>query len=177
MNRKKLLVIVDYQNDFVDGALGFPRAAELEGPICEKIDHSHANGDDIVFTLDTHLADYLYTQEGKILPVTHCVRGTHGWGLYGKVGKLAEGHPQLEKDTFGCKVLLDYLLTAPTYDEIELVGLVGNICVLSNAVIAKTAQPEAEIVVDVRCTACPDPALNEKTLDILEGLQVKVINR
>ncbi|WP_312645261.1 isochorismatase family cysteine hydrolase [Hydrogenoanaerobacterium sp.] len=177
MNRKKLLVVVDYQNDFVDGALGFPKAEQLEDAICAKIDTAHANGDDIVFTLDTHLADYLYTQEGKNLPVTHCVKGTAGWELYGKIKELAVGHPQLEKNTFGCKVLFDYLLTAPTYDEIELAGLVSNICVISNAVIAKTAQPEAAIVVDSNCTACFDPELHEKTLDVMEGLQIKVLNR
>lgn len=177
MNRRRLLAVIDYQNDFVSGSLGFPRAAELEDGICAKLDEAHLNGDDIVFTLDTHSDDYLFTQEGKKLPVPHCVSGSDGWELYGKVKALSDGHPLLQKSAFGCKVLFDYLLSAPTYDEIELVGLVSNICVLSNAVIAKTAQPEAEIIVDARCTACMDEAENEKALDILEGLQVKVINR
>ncbi|MEF9853647.1 MAG: isochorismatase family cysteine hydrolase [Hydrogenoanaerobacterium sp.] len=177
MNRKKLLVVVDYQNDFVSGSLGFPKAASLEEKICQKIDKARASGNDIVFTLDTHLENYLYTQEGKNLPVAHCIRGTEGWELHGKVKDLSEGCPMLEKDTFGCKVLFDYLLKAPTYHEIELVGLVSNICVLSNAVVAKTAQPEALIIVDADCTACFDEELNKKALDILESLQVKVLNR
>lgn len=177
MDRKKLLVVVDYQNDFVDGTLGFEKAAELEDAICAKIDAAHANGNDIVFTLDTHSDDYLYTQEGKNLPVAHCIKGTHGWELYGKVKKLAEGYPQLEKGTFGCKVLFDYLLAAPTYHEIELIGLVSNICVISNAVLAKTAQPETAVVVDANCTSCFNVELNEKVLDVMEGLHVKVINR
>lgn len=177
MNKRKLLVVVDYQNDFVDGALGFEGAPLLEDAICSKIDHAHANGDDVVFTMDTHLANYLYTQEGKNLPVAHCIKGSAGWELYGRVKELAAGHPQLEKNTFGCKVLFDYLLAAPTYDEIELAGLVSNICVISNAVIAKTAQPEAHIVVDAKCTSCLDPELNRKTLDVLQGLQITVLNR
>lgn len=177
MNRKKLLVIVDYQNDFVNGSLGFPGAEALEGILCAKIDDAHANGDDIIFTMDTHLDDYLYTQEGKKLPVPHCIRGTQGWNLYGRVAELAEPHPLLEKNTFGSKVLFEYLLQAPTYDEIELAGLVSNICVISNAVIAKAAQPEARIVVDARATAAPDNAMNEKVLDVMEGLQIEVTNR
>ena len=177
MSKKKLLVVVDYQNDFVNGSLGFKKAEELEDSICAKIDVAHANGTDIVFTMDTHSENYLYTQEGAKLPVPHCVTGTQGWELYGKVKVLAEGYPMLLKNTFGCKVLFDYLLKAPTYDEIELVGLVSDICVISNAVMAKTAQPEALIVVDADCTACADPEQNKKALDILEGLQVEVLNR
>ena len=88
---KKLLVVVDYQNDFVSGSLGFPKAAQLEEAIIKKIEDYRAAGDDVVFTLDTHGPDYLSTQEGKNLPVEHCIKGTDGWQLYGKVAALAEG--------------------------------------------------------------------------------------
>lgn len=177
MEQNKLLVVVDYQNDFVSGALGFPRAQELEHGICAKIDAQRACGGDIVFTLDTHLDDYLYTQEGKNLPIEHCIKGTHGWCIYGHAGDYASECTLLEKNTFGCAGLMRYLEHHPPYNEIELVGLVSNMCVLSNAVIAKTACPEAVIVVDARCTACADEALNEKALDVMENLQIKVLGR
>jgi len=174
---KKLLVVVDYQKDFVDGALGFPDAAALEDPIVEKVEVYRRAGDSIAFTLDTHQADYLSTQEGRYLPVVHCVRGTPGCALYGRVAGLArQGDKMFEKPAFGSTELFDYLRTED-FDSVELVGLVSNICVLANAVLAKTALPEATVVIDAACIAGFDRALHCSTLDVLEGLQVKIINR
>lgn len=175
---KKLLVVVDYQNDFVDGALGFSGAEKLDGPICEKISQYRTEPDsDIIFTLDTHGKNYLSTQEGKNLPTPHCIAGTHGWELYGKTGEMcAEEDIVIEKPSFGSLELMD-IAEENGYEQIELVGLVSNICVVSNAILLKTALPEAEIIVDAACTASFDPALNEKCLDVMEGLQIKVINR
>lgn len=166
----KLLVIVDYQNDFVDGALGFPEAKLLEGKIIEKA----KNYDEIVFTLDTHDDNYLNTQEGKKLSIKHCLYNTHGWQLYGKVNELSG--KKFPKNTFGSEELFQYLKTKK-YQEIEIVGLVSNICVLANAILAKTALPEAKIIVDASCTDSFDKDLHEKALDIMEGLQIEVINR
>lgn len=173
---KRLLLVIDYQNDFVNGALGFSGAEKLEDAIVRKIDAAIAAGDDVVFTLDTHEEDYLTTQEGKNLPVAHCLRGTPGRELYGRVADRAQGCLCLEKETFGSSALFHYLEDHP-YEEIELCGLVSSICVISNAVIAKTAQPQAAILIDAACTAAPDAAMNEKTLDVLENLQVRVTNR
>ncbi|MCL2810682.1 MAG: cysteine hydrolase [Clostridia bacterium] len=174
---KKLLIVVDYQKDFVDGALGFAQAAALEQPIAEKIKAYRRAGQTVAFTLDTHQVDYLSTQEGKNLPVLHCVAGSAGHALYGHVaGLLQQGDKVFEKPAFGSAKLFDYLL-GETFDNIELVGLVSNICVLANAVLAKTALPEAIVEVDAACTASFDEALNRAALDVLEGLQVRVINR
>lgn len=184
---KRLLVVVDYQNDFVDGALGFEGAEKLDAPIVAKIESYRETGDIVAFTLDTHHKDYLTTQEGKKLPVAHCIEGTEGHELYGEVATM-----QLEidevyyKPTFGSTELFERLAKAQRvatsmgvqpFESIEFVGLVSNMCVLSNAVLARTACPDVPIIVDAACTAAPDPEMNEKALDILEGLQIEVINR
>ncbi len=172
---KKLLVVVDYQNDFVNGSLGFPGAEALEETICEKIRAYQKAGNDVVCTLDTHGEDYSETQEGHKLPIPHCLRGTQGWELYGKTAELLKDCRKFEKPVFGSAGLFEFLRETP-YSSIELCGLVSNICVISNAVLARTAQPEAEIVVDAACTASNDPALNEAVLRVLEGLQVPVLH-
>ncbi|MBN1891237.1 MAG: cysteine hydrolase [Clostridiales bacterium] len=173
---QRLLIVVDYQNDFVDGALGFPGAELLHDPICRKIEKYKEEGETVVFTKDTHNPDYLETQEGENLPVIHCVRGTKGHEFYGKLKKLSEGCMVFEKYTFGSDRLFDYLRSSG-FTGIELVGLVSNICVLSNAIIAKTALPEARIVVDAACTGSHDRTIHEKTLDVLESVQIHVTNR
>ena len=173
---KKLLIVVDYQNDFVSGALGFPQAAALEENICAKITAYRCAGDQVVYTMDTHGPNYPETQEGKKLPVPHCLEGTEGWQLYGRVRPLLEGCPMFRKPVFGSGELFAYLQKHP-FSSIELAGVVSNICVISNAVLARTAQPEAEILVDAACTASHDPALHEKALDVMAGLQVSILHR
>lgn len=184
---KRLLIVVDYQNDFVDGALGFEGAELLDGPIARKIDKYREAGDSIYFTFDTHHKDYLETQEGSKLPIPHCLEGSEGHELYGEVAtKLQESDDVFLKPTFGSSALFERLakqqaiadgLDVLPFESIELVGLVSNMCVLSNAVIARTACPNTPIIVDAACTAAPDPEINEKALDILEGLQIEVVNR
>ena len=184
---KRLLIVVDYQNDFVDGALGFPGAEKLEGPIMDKIASYRESGDEVVFTLDTHRHDYLRTQEGKNLPVEHCIAGTPGHDLYGRVaGAVEDSDEVFEKPSFGSADLFRWLRSAqnaasevgkPPFTSIELVGLVSNICVVANAVIAKTACPEVPVIVDAACTASFDEKLNEEVLDVMEGLQIQVTNR
>lgn len=177
MNR--YLFVIDYQNDFVDGALGFPGAEMLDGKIAAKI-RAYGKGH-VLFTRDTHFDNYLETREGKNLPVKHCVKGTHGWQVYGETAKALEevNAAAIDKLVFGMDV------TAPATaevlpehaDEIELVGLVSNICVVSNAVVLQSKYPEATIIVDAACTDSFDKTLHEKVLDVLEGFQVKVIGR
>ncbi len=173
------LFVIDYQNDFVDGALGFPGAERLDGGIAAKI-RSYGPGR-VLFTRDTHFENYLDTREGRNLPVVHCVRGTHGWQCYGETRRALEeiGAPAIDKLVFGMDI--SHPATAAvlpeTADEIELVGLVSNICVVSNAVVLQSRYPEATITVDAALTDSFDKALHAKVLDVLEGFQVKVINR
>ena len=154
---KRLLLVVDYQKDFVDGALGFPGAEALDGPIAAKIAACRAAGDDVAFTLDTHGPDYLDTQEtGQAMERSRDM----------VIGKGA--FPSL---------WLANRLKEQGYDRVELAGLVSYLCVLSNAIMVKAALPEAEIVVDASCTAGPDPDLHAKGLDVMEALQITVLNR
>lgn len=174
---KKCLIVVDYQNDFVSGSLGFPEAVALEGAIAEKIRRYRGEGGEVLFTFDTHEPDYMETQEGHNLPVAHCLLGTPGHALYGQVAALIEeGDKRFYKPAFGSDELYSYLKETP-FSAIELAGVVSNICVISNAVLAKTAQPETPVVVDARCTASNDPRLNEAALDVIASLQVQILNR
>lgn len=170
----RLLIVVDFQNDFVDGSLGFAKAKDLEDRIYQKINQYHQNHDDVLFTFDTHYDNYLGTQEGKNLPVVHCLEGTNGCELYGRI-KDMKGY-RIKKNTFGASELFTFLKNS-RYTEIELVGLVSNICVISNAIIAKASLPEAKIIVDASCTASFDESLHEKALDVMAGLQIEIINR
>ncbi len=173
----KCLIVVDYQIDFVVGTLGFDDALMLEDKITEKISQYRSRGDKIIFTFDTHSEDYITTQEGRNLPIPHCIQGTDGHKLYGKVASaLTDTDKCINKPTFGSDELMDYL-RKENYDEIELVGVVSNICVISNAIIAKTALPEAHIIVDAECTASNDKTLHNAALDVMQGLQISVINR
>ena len=131
----------------------------------------------VIFTRDTHGPNYLNTQEGRKLPIVHCVRDTEGWEVFGLTAEACGDRDLvIEKPTFGSMELME-IAEEEQFDQVELVGLVSNICVLTNAVLLKTALPEAEIIVDASCTACADPELNERALDILEGLQITVTNR
>ena len=176
---EKYLFVIDYQKDFVDGALGFPGAEKLDGPIAEKI-RDYGKGR-VFFTRDTHFENYLSTREGRNLPVVHCVKDTPGWQVYGETAAALEEVEAvaIDKLVFGMNVA-DPAVAAVLPEEaqeIELVGLVSNICVVSNAVVLQSRYPEATIVVDAACTDSFDKALHQKVLDVLEGFQVKVIGR
>ena len=176
---EKYLFVIDYQKDFVDGALGFPGAEKLDAAIAAKV-RAYGKGR-VYFTRDTHFENYLHTREGRNLPVAHCVKGTDGWQVYGDTANaLAEVEaPAIDKLVFGMDIS-DPAIAAvlpETADEIELVGLVSNICVVSNAVVLQSKYPEATVIVDAACTDSFDKALHEKVLDVLAGFQVRVINR
>ena len=177
MNR--YLFVIDYQNDFVDGALGFPGAEKLDEKIAAKV-RAYGKGR-VLFTRDTHFENYLSTREGRNLPVVHCIKGTPGWDIYGDTAKaLAEVEaPGIDKLVFGMDVTesATAAVLPESADEIELVGLVSNICVVSNAVVLQSKYPEATIIVDAACTDSFDKSLNEKVLDVLAGFQVKGVNR
>ena len=175
----KYLFVIDYQNDFVDGALGFPGAELLDEAIAAKV-RSYGKGH-VLFTRDTHFDNYLATREGRNLPVVHCIKGTPGWEVYGETAKaLAEVEAKaIDKLVFGMDVTdpATAAVLPESAGEIELVGLVSNICVVSNAVVLQSKYPEATITVDASCTASFDKDLHEKVLDVLEGFQVTVTGR
>ncbi len=175
----RYLFVIDYQKDFVDGALGFPGAELLDEKIAAKV-RAYGKGN-VLFTRDTHFENYLDTREGKNLPIVHCVKGTEGWQVYGETAKALQEveAPAIDKLVFGMDVSdpATAAVLPEQAEEIELVGLVSNICVVSNAVVLQSKYPEATIIVDAQCTDSFDKELHEKVLDVLSGFQVKVINR
>ena len=173
MNR--LLVVVDYQNDFVDGALGFKGAELISHNIAELIKEFRNKGDEVVFTYDTHDEDYLNTVEGKNLPVPHCFKGSDGWQLYPEINVLLGDSKVFYKPGFGSKELGDYI-ARNKYDEIYLVGLVSDICVFSNAIVAKaSASPYTKIKVVRNATSSFDLEMQEKSFDVLKHLHIEII--
>lgn len=171
----KALIVVDYQVDFVSGTLGFEGAEMLEPLIAEKINNYHRNGEQVIFTFDTHHENYLETAEGKKLPVTHCIENTEGHKLYGKVADaVCKGDIIVKKPTFG-SLDLAAVLREYDYEAVELCGLVTDICVVSNAIIAKTALPEAEITVDSKACASFDKSAHEAALKVMKSVQINVV--
>lgn len=175
---KKLLIVVDYQNDFVDGSLGCPQALRLEDGIAAKIQEYRALGDgaEIIFTMDTHDRHYMDTQEGKNLPVPHCMDGDDGWQLYGKVREAkAEQDLVFSKPTFGSLELADYLRNRGSeYESVEFCGVVTNICVISNIAVVKAAMPDVPQIVDANLVASNDDSLQEAALKVMESIHVQV---
>lgn len=182
---KKLLAIIDYQNDFVTGSLAFPAAEEIDTGIATRAQAYLAQGDHVLFTLDTHQSDYLNTREGICLPIPHCLKRTKGWQLYGKTQELCRetcANSQIHtisKQAFGISPESSLALRASLGElsEIQLVGLVTNMCVISNAVIFQSIWPNTQVIVDASLCRSFDPILHEKALDVMEGLQIKVIGR
>lgn len=171
---KRLLVVVDYQNDFVDGSLGFKDADKINEKVTATIEDFIKTGDDIVFTKDTHFDNYLETLEGKHLPVKHCLKGTTGHDLYKSIARYEKyARKVYEKFTFGSlELALD--VARENYEAIILVGLVTNICILSNALLLKAALPEAEVIVLKDGVNSYDKALHTKTLEVLAGTQIVI---
>jgi len=174
---KKLLVVVDYQNDFVDGALGFEGARDIEAKIVELIKKFKANGDFICYTMDTHERDYLSTVEGSYLPIEHCIRGSEGWKLTRDVDEVKEFYPVFEKAGFPSLTLGNYIHgLSPLIDEIYLCGLVSDICVFSNAIIAKAAcGKNCKVKVIENATSSNDLDMQEKSFEMLKHLHIEVV--
>ena len=172
---KRLLVVVDYQNDFVDGALGFKGAELISHNIAELIKDFRKNNDEVVFTYDTHNEDYLNTVEGNNLPVPHCYKGSDGWQLYPEINALLDNSKVFEKPGFGSKELGHYIENND-FEEIYLCGLVSDICVFSNAIIAKaSASPYTKIKVVRNATSSFDLDMQEKSFDVLKHLHIEII--
>ena len=170
---KALLVVVDMQKDFVTDALGTPQAQAIVERVAARARAGVARGEDVVFTLDTHGPDYLRTQEGRKLPVAHCIRGTDGWRLVDALEDIPGR--RYEKPAFGCVELMrDAAQTG--YDRVELVGVCTDICVLSNAMLLKAALPEAEIVVDAACCAGTTVENHRRALEAMAVCQIRCEN-
>jgi nicotinamidase-related amidase len=187
----RLLVVVDMQNDFIDGALGFEEASEIVPLIKQKVEEYLQEDQLVLFTQDTHFNEsrieinYSSTREGKHLPIEHCISKTEGWKI----------HKQFKPYLLGCFVYTKYnrfgishydleqlrnvqtRLCTETIDEIEIVGLVTNICVISCAISLQNYFNNAEITIDASCCRSNNKELHEKALDVMEGLQMKIINR
>lgn len=180
-----VLVVVDLQNDFVSGALGTAEAREIVPLAVERVVDGLNRGEEILFTRDTHEADYLNTQEGRKLPVVHCVRGTEGWEIVEQLRAYAVERQVLDKPTFGSQCL-GALLKAwdedlrkqgkPGVERVTLIGLCTDICVISNAMLIKAFLPETEIVVDAKCCAGVTPESHRNALAAMKVCQIAVEN-
>ncbi len=172
---RKLLIVVDMQKDFTYGALRNEDAIAVIPNVRKKIEGFDG---EVIFTLDTHTPDYLDTQEGKKLPVVHCVKGTDGHKLVDELADLAEGALVLEKETFGSISLGEILKKnheVKPYDEITLIGVCTDICVISNAMIVKAALPEVTVKVDSSCCAGVTTESHNTALDAMKACQIEVI--
>ena len=170
-----ILVVIDMQNDFIDGALGTPEAVAIVPKVMVKM----MNFDGLVLaTRDTHGEDYLERQEGKKLPVVHCIKGTHGWEIKDEIQQLLISQP-IDKPTFGSealgKVLKDLNNDVEPIDSITLVGLCTDICVISNAMLLKAFLPEVPIMVDASCCAGVTPESHERALKAMKACQIEII--
>ena len=173
---KKILIVVDMQKDFVDGALGSPEAQAIVGNVVNKIDKFDG---DIIATYDTHPENYMETQEGKNLPVPHCIKGTDGWKLDSRVQSALDKreYKTIEKPTFGSTELVEYIKANynPQEIEIELIGLCTDICVVSNALLMKASFLETKVSVDASCCAGVTPDSHNAALTTMKMCQVNVI--
>lgn len=174
---KKLLIVVDMQNDFVDGALGTQEAVAIVPKIVEKIQNFDGT---VIYTRDTHDENYLSTQEGKKLPVVHCVKDTNGWHLVEPIRELAIKYSSkiFDKQAFGCPELAQYvaaLYQAGEADEVEFVGVCTDICVISNSILIKASAPEIKVVVNGSCCAGVTPESHENALRAMSVCQMEIV--
>ena len=164
----RTLIVIDMQNDFIDGSLGTEEAVAIVDNVKRKIEKYKENGDQIIFTRDTHHENYLETNEGRHLPVIHCVEGTHGWEIRDELD--TEGALFIDKPSFGYTGWGEF-----QFDEAEIVGLCTDICVVSNALIIKALFPEIRVSVDASCCAGVTPESHEAALTTMKMCQIKVV--
>lgn len=182
----KILIVVDIQNDFIDGVLGTPEAHAIVPNVVGKIEEYLYEGGRILFTQDTHFDDsYDKTEEGKNLPVKHCILNTKGWKIVEPIQKYTEVAMTFPKNSFGSIQLFDDLVYANkmykdkflNIESIELVGVCTDICVISNAILAKTACPNVPIYVDASCCAGVSPESHDNAIKAMESLQMHILNK
>lgn len=168
----KALIVVDMQNDFIDGALGTKEAVAITDNVVKKVAEYRKENMPVIFTRDTHYENYMNTQEGRNLPVPHCIKGTKGWEITDKL--CTEGSVIIDKPTFGSTELGGYVKTIECLDEIELVGLCTDICVISNALLIKANLPEIKVSVDSTCCAGVTPESHSNALMSMKMCQIEI---
>ena len=165
----KYLIVVDMQNDFITGSLGSEMAQKIVDNVVSKVKNYDG---EVIFTRDTHDEDYLSTQEGKKLPVNHCIKNTEGWQICNEL--LPYVSHVIDKPTFGSLELIHGLGAKGNIDEVELCGLCTDICVISNAMLVKAAFPEAKVTVDRFCCAGVTEESHENALAAMSAVQIEV---
>ncbi len=172
---RKILIVIDMQNDFIDAALGTKEALTIVDAVKEKIKSYPVS--DVIATMDTHGDNYMDTQEGKYLPVPHCIKGSEGWQIRPDIMELLAGAKIYEKPTFGSTALAEDLkaLSQKEAIELELIGLCTDICVVSNALLLKAFMPEVKISVDARCCAGVTPEKHLAALETMKSCQIQLV--
>lgn len=168
----KLLLVIDMQNDFIDGALGTKEAVAIVPYVKEVIENFDGK---ILFTRDTHFENYMDTQEGHNLPVPHCIKGTEGWEICPELKALCTEEP-IDKITFGSRELPDIVKEMSDLESITLIGLCTDICVISNAMILKAFYPETPIIIDAKACAGVTPESHQTALNAMKMCQIQIIN-
>ncbi|MBQ6594781.1 MAG: cysteine hydrolase [Clostridia bacterium] len=171
----KVLIVVDMQNDFIDGSLGTKEAEAIVTNVADRIRRAREEGDAIFFTRDTHEENYMETQEGRNLPVRHCIRGTSGWQIS---SALDVGTDQvINKPSFGSTELMEAVASLPNVEAVELIGLCTDICVINNALLIKARLPEVPVSVDASCCAGVTPESHENALKAMQMCQIRIVGR
>ena len=168
----KILIVVDMQNDFIDGALGTKEAVAIVPYVKDVIENFEGK---VYFTRDTHFENYMETQEGANLPVLHCIKGTDGWQIRAELDALRRTEA-IDKLTFGSSALVDVLKAEKDIESITFVGLCTDICVISNAMVVKAFFPEVPLIVDAKGCAGVSPESHQRALEAMKVCQIKIIN-
>ena len=169
----KVLAIIDMQKDFIDGALGTKEAVAIVPKVAARLAQVRADCETVVFTRDTHHADYLSTQEGQKLPVPHCLEGTDGWQI--DAALAVEDAPVFDKPGFGSPALIEYLRSLPALEGVEFIGLCTDICVITNAMMTKGALPEVPLSVRADCCAGVTAQSHETALQAMRMCQISIV--
>lgn len=182
MSMGKLLIVVDMQNDFITGTLGTPEAQKIVPRVIKKIEEYNANSDSyVLYTQDTHFSNYLQTQEGRKLPVVHCIKPTKGWQIPDDIAEaLSVKGIGIEKNSFGIAAEKDLPYNVykilKDVDSVELIGLCTDICVVSNALILKVYHPEVTIKVNASCCAGTTHEKHKAAIEVMKSCQIEIIN-
>ena len=169
----KVLAIIDMQKDFIDGALGTKEAVSIVPKVAARLKRAREDGETVVFTRDTHHVEYLSTQEGRNLPVPHCIEETEGWQIDAALPVLDA--PVFDKPGFGSPALIEYLKRLPELERVEFIGLCTDICVISNAMLIKAFLPETPIIVDASCCAGVTPQSHKNAIEAMKMCQITIV--
>lgn len=170
---KNVLAVIDMQNDFIDGTLGTKEAEAIVERVAGQIRDFDGQ---VVYTRDTHFEDYLNTQEGEKLPVTHCIKGTKGWQIRADLMALQDENTRIfDKLTFGSVELAQYLKEIEDLESVTLIGLCTDICVISNAMVIKAFMPEVTVKVKADCCAGVTPQSHDNALEAMKMCQIEIL--